>query len=182
MFLSPSFTPGNNIGADYAFLRLQTRISSESLVFRVGTAPHLGDTLLFAGDGLPGSMQEGSLPNTGNVMGFYASFDVTQPVTWNAVYDSGDFTGQHNSGVASGGDSGGSVKWLNTTTGQWESVGTLVGGNLNATFFYPYYNADPYFVQTLNDSVQPISAPEPSAVSLGLVGIVYLAEIGRAHV
>ncbi|MCX6880175.1 MAG: trypsin-like serine protease [Verrucomicrobia bacterium] len=159
MFISPTYLPGSDAGQDYAFLRLERRISPPNLVFTLGTAPENGDSILFAGYGLPGSMQEGTLPKTGNVMGFFGRYSPSEPPGWNSADDTGYFTGQHDSGVGNGGDSGGSVKRLNPSTGRWENLGTMIGSNLsNFTNFIAYYNADQDFQDFLVNTVRPATA------------------------
>jgi len=160
VIISPSYVPSNvGAGADFAFLRLTTRISSPSLYFRIGPTPGFNQPLLFAGFGRPSSMAEGTLPNTGNVMGFTALFSAAQPSGYNTtIYDSGQFFNSA-TGVGSGGDSGGSVKAWNGTTGRYEMVGLMVAAGSSATYYFNFNEAG--FMNILTNTVQPVTAPVP---------------------
>ncbi|MBN8457474.1 MAG: trypsin-like serine protease [Verrucomicrobia bacterium] len=168
IFISPTYVPGTNGGADYAFLRLDRRISSANLVFTLGAAPRDGDPILFAGFGLPSSLAEGTLPNAGYVMGFYARYNSANVPGWNPADDLGLFADQHDSGVANDRDSGGSVKQFNPSTGRWQNIGTIIGSDFSTiSIFYPYHKADQAFLDYLANTVQPVASPSaPPQVKL----------------
>ena len=167
MIANPTYTPGSFQVGDWIFLRLEDRISDENLRFSIGATPEIGATILLAGFGTPSSLAEGTLPNQGNALAFNTSFNFAQPASYSAsMYDSGRFTGQHDSGFGTGGDSGGIVKYFNSATNQWDSLGTIVAGNSNtqATFFLNFNTAEQSFHDTLNNVVQPGVIPEPGSL------------------
>lgn len=156
IYLSPTYTTGNNDGEDYAFLRLSTRISSPALVFTLGATPAEGALILFSGYGLPGAMSGETITNTGNVMGFYARYSPTGPVTWNEACDTGIFNGQPDSGFGNTRDSGGSVKAYNILNNTWGHIGLMIGSNFsNTTIFYSFGRADSNFINFLFNTVRP---------------------------
>lgn len=169
IYLIPTYTTGNMTGGDYAFLKLSNRISAPNSTFSIGLNPQEGDSILFAGYGLPGTIQNGATANTGNVMGFYANYSYAGLASWNSAYDSGIFSGANDSGYENTRGSGGPVKSYNSSTGTWETFGMTVASNFsNATFFYNFNQADENFQSYLNNVVIPV-IPEPvSAALLGL--------------
>jgi hypothetical protein len=166
VYVSPTFVPGSNNGLDYAFLQLSNRISNNNQVFTIGATPQFGSSVLFSGFGIPGVMLGSTVPNNGNVMGFYGSY--TPAGAWIGANDGGNFTGQNNSGYATGGDSGGAVKFYNLAAGRWENIGTIIGSDFSdSTIFLNYNNADAAFFDYLRNTVRPVvSAPKPPSLAI----------------
>lgn len=167
IYVSPNYSGTGSIGSsDYAFIRLNNRISSPGIRFTLGLDPPSGTSVLLTGFGLPGTFSGGSLVNTGHVASFYGAFaDVSFN---NYSYDSAYYTGQNNSGVASPRDSGGPVKTFNSSSGQWENIGHITSGDGNSyTNFFSYSSADQNFHDFLSNTVRPvIPAPKPPSLAI----------------
>ena len=161
MIISPDFNVSSSgVGRDYALLRLTTRLSSASLVFEISSQPQVNEELLFAGFGNPIAADSGALPNTGNVMAFKANYSTSQSSGQTPeYYDSGQNYGGSLSGVATGGDSGGSVKRWNGISGRYEMVGLIKASNSSATFFLSLY--EPVLAATIINTVHPMPATPP---------------------
>lgn len=157
IYVSPTYVPGSNTGLDYAFIRLENRISTDDLFFRIGATPSLGETVLFSGFGIPATLSGEQVPNTGSVMGFFANF--FHEAVWNSANDSAFTSASSNSGYASSRDSGGSAKAFNPSTGQWDNLGIMVGASNQYTIFFNFNNADQAFNNYLTNVVQPVTAP-----------------------
>jgi hypothetical protein len=155
IYISPTYAGILN-GADYAFLRLSSRISQAGLEFRLGTLPSEGTSIFFCGYGLPATFQGETVQNTGNVMGFHASY--SNVAFANYPYCTGYYTGSSNSGIATTRDSGGAVKTLNALTGKWENIGTMVAADTGSTSFFSFYHADQHFYDFLTTTVRPLVA------------------------
>ena len=156
LHISPTYQGNSFSGADYAFLRLSSRISKAGLEFRLGAPPTQGATILLCGYGLPETFQDGNVQNTGNVMGFHATY--SDIAFANSPYCAGYYSGLPNSGIGTARDSGGVVKKINAITNKWENIGTIVSSDSGSTYFFSFHHADHYFSDFLTNMVRPVVA------------------------